>query len=214
MSRESSTPTRALGSTRDERREESPIPPDPSALLPHYADIALGYHRTLPAIQEEQRALRTITESHHVILSNITMRLEDIAVAVKARPQPARTRSGQMAAVSQPQPPMPIVEPEPLVIKTSRSPTGHHKQIEDAEVDRIQEKWRESELKAQWAKEMADAARVEAAEAREREKTTLDRWKFIMGALAFLGAVGAWILGNYTAAHEKPSPPPQVAPAR
>lgn len=155
--------------TAKDSRETLERPPTPMSLAPSplelarmYADIALGYHRRLPGIEDR---LDRVLEAVKLI------RLEQTLSPVTPS-GPKRTTSGQMAAVVPP--PVPPIELKDYV---TVSKTGSHVSLETERLEALERRIREQDAREEGMRLAAEQAALEAdAVARDADRRE-DRWR-------------------------------------
>lgn len=164
----------------------------PEDLARAYADVAMGYNRRLPELQRQHLKLgervdtvHGIAIASHGLISKLALRVEEIALAVKA---PRTYSSGSFPAVTAPA--------LPLEIRTKASKTGSHYLIDNDELDRLKAKFAEKEAEERGAKEALQQLQA-AEEIREsRAKSTRERWAFVIAIIAAVCAAIGWALAH------------------
>ncbi len=153
-----------------------PRPIVPEDLARYYADVAIGYNRRLPAIEQEQRDARAFLEALNRSISNLTIRLEDIARAVKAAPR--STVSGQMPAVTALSvPPVPLEQH----LKGTATMTGSQILIPVEELRKLEAEIREQQAEERGAKEALAEADAAAERAERKEKAFREKVMVVVG---------------------------------
>lgn len=179
------------------KKDDAPVYPlAPGDLARAYADIATGYHSRLPGIEERLDELHGNFLAAHSVASaalrqsrELSLRLEDVAVAVKAK---RSFSSGQMAAVSIP-PPSP-----PIEIRAKRSPTGSQWVVDAEELEKLKAKIAEKEAEERGAKEALAQKEAQEVLDNARRKEVRDRVLFAVAILAPLATALAYALGHFT----------------
>ncbi len=180
-----------------ESDDDPAIPLAPSDLARAYADMSIGYHKRLPAIEariekmeEKVDTVHGIALASHGLLSRLALRVEEIGSAVRA---PRTFSSGSFPAVSVPVPSM------PLEIRTQASKTGAHQLIENEEIARLKAMFAEKEAEERGAKEALAQLQMDEALRESRSKATRDRWAFALAIGVAICSAVAWAIGHLSA---------------
>lgn len=186
------------------------LPLAPPDLARAYADVAFGYHKRLPELEERidkahgvAIAAHAVNTDTQIILQRLVARVEDVALATKAK----RTTSGQMAAVSVPPSSGPIVLP-----KTTPSKTGSHQIVPTDEFNELVAKLREKDAEDRGRALAQAQERADAEWEMKISKARFEKWSFILAVLAFAGTIGGGI-GGWVLAHAGNPPAPPVVSA-
>lgn len=178
---------------KEEDEVSRPTPLAPENLARGYADIAMGYHRSLPELKMQIKELSEridtvhgIAIASHGLHSRNASRIEDIAVKVNAGPR--SFSSGSFAAVS--------VPPKPLEIRTRASQTGNHVVVDNDEIEKIKTKFAEMEAEKRGATEALQALQIEEDARIKRENNTRNRWAFVIMIVLGVGGFAGWALAH------------------
>jgi hypothetical protein len=222
--------------------EEAPeMPSDPTPLAPQaaseiaraYANLAFDLHNRIPALEAQQRAqgarideIHGIALASHGLYSKLALRVEDIALAVRAK----RTfSSGMMRAVSPVaggagaananglggvggvamavNGPTSVPAPESLEIRTTSTKTGRHMIIDADELERLKSKWAEKDAEERGAKAALEQHRLDEAYRETLAESQRRRWGFYLLVAGAVCSVAAWAIGHFTLVPAAPAPP-------
>lgn len=159
---------------------KDPLPLAPPDLLRAYANIAARVNQELPALIIRVDTIHGIALGAHGIasklredLTELIRRVEDIAVAVKAKP---RTAS------------LPPPSTDKFEFNFMPTKTGTHFQVESSEIERLKAQWAEKEARERGAREYAlELERKEEL----RRKASESKRNFYLFILALVAAVAS-----------------------
>lgn len=166
--------------------EPNAVPMAPIDLARGYAALASEVNHTLQVrlskFEADLDETRGIALAAHGVASETRARVEDIAVAVRAKP---------VARISVPPP------TEKLEIKYTESPTGTHAIVDNKELERLQKKFAEKEAEERGAKEALQKKLDEEEIERKRAKEKREFWLFVAVILGTAGGFIAYLLGHF-----------------
>ena len=162
----------------------------------------MDVHRRIPALEAQQRVqggrideVYGIALASHGLLSQLRLRVEEVAMAVRAK----RTlSSGAMAAVNALTSAPPPSAPQTLDIRTTQTKTGRHMIIDSDELERLKAQFAEKDAMERGAREALAQLKLEEAHRESLADSARKRVAYWVLLATAVCSAGAWALGHFT----------------